>query len=176
MRANIFVWQDATGHDPERLILVIRPKGVINAKSQNSAARRCHDRSLHRPNLFSRRLRIAICCTATAPYANVDSRSRRHSRDRCRGLGALVALRGWAKHSNRRLKLMNVTPRVEQLLHLTKLDRSFEVCSAEEMLDLLCRAIHKDESSKARFEVANAVESRPDVGTALCAYANSSAA
>lgn len=92
------------------------------------------------------------------------------------GLGALVALRGWAKQTDRMLKLMNVTPRVEQLLQLTKLDRSFEVCSAEETLDLLCRAIHKDESSKARLEVANAVDYRPDEGTARSAYANSSAA
>ena len=89
------------------------------------------------------------------------------------GLGALVALRGWAKQSNRRLKLMNVTPRVEQLLQLTKLARWFEVCSAEEMLDLLCRAIHNDESSQARHELANAgAEGR----TPLSACANASAA
>ncbi len=92
------------------------------------------------------------------------------------GLGALVALRGWAKQTNRRLKLMNVTPRVEQLLQLTKLDSSFEVCSAEEMLDLLCRAIHNDESLKARLEVASAVDYGPEEGTALSVYANSSAA
>lgn len=92
------------------------------------------------------------------------------------GLGALVALRGWAKQTNRRLKLMNLTPRVEQLLQLTKLDRSFEVCSAEEMLDLLCRAIHNDESLKARLEVGSAVDYRPDEGTTLSAYANCSVA
>ncbi len=88
----------------------------------------------------------------------------------------LVALRGWAKQTNRRLKLMNVTPRVEQLLQLTKLDRSCEVCSAEEMLDLLCRAIHQDESSQAGLEVANVVEYRAGKGKDLSAYANSSAA
>ena len=78
------------------------------------------------------------------------------------GLGALVALRSWAKQTNRTLKLMNVTPRVEQLLQLTKLNCSFEVCSAKEMLDLLCRAIHKDESSPLQPgpEIANAMDLR----------------
>ena len=87
------------------------------------------------------------------------------------GLGALVSLRDWAKQNNRRLKLMNVTPRVEQLLQLTKLNGSFEVCSAEEMLDLLCRAIHKDESSqvRSRFEGANAVDHSLHERTALSA-------
>lgn len=65
------------------------------------------------------------------------------------GLGVLVSLRAWAKQTNRKLKFMNVTPRVEQLLQLTQLESAFEVCSAEEMLDLLCRAIHEGESVAA---------------------------
>ena len=64
------------------------------------------------------------------------------------GLGVLVSLRECAKHNNCILKLMNVTPGVEQLLQMTKLKSAFEVCSAEEMLDLLCRAIHEHESSR----------------------------
>jgi anti-anti-sigma factor len=67
------------------------------------------------------------------------------------GLGALVSLRAWAKQNNSMLKLMNVTPRVEQLLQMTKLKSTFEVCSAEEMLDLLCLAIHEHESSRLQL-------------------------
>jgi len=64
------------------------------------------------------------------------------------GLGVLVSLSAWAKKNNRMLKLMNLTPSVEQLLQMTRLKSAFEICSAEEMLDLLCRAIHEDESSR----------------------------
>jgi anti-sigma B factor antagonist len=60
------------------------------------------------------------------------------------GLGMLVSLRAWAKQRQTDLKLMNLTPRVEQLLGLTRLKSSFEVCSAREMLVLLCRAFKKD--------------------------------
>jgi anti-sigma B factor antagonist len=68
------------------------------------------------------------------------------------GLGMLVSLRPWAKKAGTDLKLMNVTPKVEYLLELTRLKPAFEVCSAREMLDLLCRAIHETESG--RFEPA----------------------
>lgn len=63
------------------------------------------------------------------------------------GLGMLVSLRAWAKRTRTELKLMNVSPRVEQLLGLTRLKSEFEVCSAWEMLDLLCRALQKDGSA-----------------------------
>lgn len=63
------------------------------------------------------------------------------------GLGVLVSLRVWAKQTGTDLKLMNVTARVEQLLGLTHLKSEFEVCSAQEMLDLLCRALQNDESA-----------------------------
>lgn len=59
------------------------------------------------------------------------------------GLGLLVSLRSWAKQTGSTFKLMNVTPRVERLLQLTKLKSEFEICSAREMLDLLCRAMHQ---------------------------------
>lgn len=87
------------------------------------------------------------------------------------GLGVLVSLRTWAKQTNRGLKLMNVTPMVEQLLQLTKLKSAFEVCSGEEMLDLLCRAIHEGESSRLQPEIrdANAVGRTLDERTALSA-------
>ena len=63
------------------------------------------------------------------------------------GLGILLSLRAWAERTRTELKLMNVTPRVEQLLGLTRLKSKFEICSAREMLDLLCRALQKDESA-----------------------------
>ncbi len=58
------------------------------------------------------------------------------------GLGVLVSLRSWTERTGRTLRLMNVNPRVQGLLDLTNLKPAFEVCSAREMLDLLCRAIH----------------------------------
>src|SRR5215470_3966462 len=61
------------------------------------------------------------------------------------GLGVLVSLRTWAKQTGKILKLMNVTPWVERVLQLTKLKSEFEICSAREMVDLLCRAIHESE-------------------------------
>jgi len=87
------------------------------------------------------------------------------------GLGVLVSLRAWATQTKKSLKLMNVTPRVEQLLQLTKLKSSFEVCSAEEMLDLLCRAIHEGESSRLEpgLRGVNAVDRTLDERTALSA-------
>jgi anti-anti-sigma factor len=58
------------------------------------------------------------------------------------GLGVLVSLRTWAETTGRRLKLMNLLPRVEKVLELTHLRSAFDVCSLREMLDLLCRASH----------------------------------
>lgn len=87
------------------------------------------------------------------------------------GLGVLVSLRTWARQTNRSLKLMNVTPMAEQLLQLTKLKSAFEVCSGEEMLDLLCRAIHEGESSRLQPAIrdANVVGRTLDERTALSA-------
>jgi anti-sigma B factor antagonist len=57
------------------------------------------------------------------------------------GLGMLISLRTWAKNSGAKLKLMNVTPKVEEVLELTKLKSAFEICSVHDMMDLLCRAV-----------------------------------
>lgn len=62
------------------------------------------------------------------------------------GLGILVSLRAWAKENGAVLKLMNLTPRVQDLLELTNLKSAFEICSAREMLALLCRAINETQS------------------------------
>jgi anti-sigma B factor antagonist len=56
------------------------------------------------------------------------------------GLGMLVSLRTWATATGTELKLMNLTPRVEEVLQLTNLRAAFEICSVREMMDLLCRA------------------------------------
>jgi len=61
------------------------------------------------------------------------------------GLGMLVSLQAWAKETRTALKLMNVTPKVEEMLELTNLKSAFEVCSGREMLALLCRAINQSE-------------------------------
>lgn len=57
------------------------------------------------------------------------------------GLGMLVGLRSWANATGAELQLMNLTPRVEEVLEITNLRSAFEVCSGREMLDLLCRAL-----------------------------------
>jgi len=58
------------------------------------------------------------------------------------GLGVLVSLRNWAQNSGKQLKLMNLMPRVERVMEITRLRSVFDICSAREMLDLWCRAIH----------------------------------
>jgi anti-anti-sigma factor len=46
------------------------------------------------------------------------------------GLGVLLGLREWAHANAIRLRLMNATNHVAQVLELTRLDRVFEFCSA----------------------------------------------
>lgn len=65
------------------------------------------------------------------------------------GLGVLASLRGWAKASGTELKLMNVSPRLEKLLELTGLRSVLTICSAREMLDLWCRALHHSSAPAA---------------------------
>jgi anti-anti-sigma factor len=62
------------------------------------------------------------------------------------GLGMLAGLRNWAKSAGKQLKLMNIVPRVDEVLELTGLRSVFEICSVREMLDLLCRAAHPTQS------------------------------
>lgn len=71
------------------------------------------------------------------------------------GLGMLVSLRTWATTTGTALRLMNLTPRVEDLLKLTNLRSAFEICSVPDMFDLMCRAF-----DQSRFpEVEAAMES-----------------
>jgi anti-anti-sigma factor len=59
------------------------------------------------------------------------------------GLGSLLSVRKWAGGTGTELKLMNLTPQVEELLVLTKLRSVFSVYRVQEMLDLLCRAVRQ---------------------------------
>ena len=56
------------------------------------------------------------------------------------GLGILLDLREWAEANSVRFKLMNLMPKVQRMLKLTKLDLVFEYWSVGDMFDLLCRA------------------------------------
>jgi anti-anti-sigma factor len=60
------------------------------------------------------------------------------------GLGVLATLRSWSHASGTELKLMNLMPRVERALEITALKPTFTLCSARDMLDLWCRALHLD--------------------------------
>lgn len=62
------------------------------------------------------------------------------------GVGILVSLRGAAHANGAAFKLMNLMPRVEEVLALTNLRDIFEVCTLREMLDLLCHAVRQSRS------------------------------
>ena len=66
------------------------------------------------------------------------------------GVGILVSLHWWAKTTGARLKLMNLTPRVEDLLDLLNLRSTFETCSVPEMLSLLCLAFEKSQFARRK--------------------------
>ena len=62
------------------------------------------------------------------------------------GLGLLVELRNWAYAKRIQLKLLNLTPRVANLLNRTHLTPTFDICFLRNVIDLLFRA---NESSLA---------------------------
>jgi anti-sigma B factor antagonist len=66
------------------------------------------------------------------------------------GVGILVSLRWWAETTGARLKLMNLTPRMEDLLELFNLKSAFEICSVPEMLSLLCLAFEKSQFARGK--------------------------
>ena len=92
-------------------------------------------------NAVLRQLRIRTLVLDLADVIAVDAA----------GLGMLASLRAWARETRTELKLMNVTPKVEELLELTNLKSAFEVCSGREMLALLCRAINETDSLESGF-------------------------
>ncbi len=61
------------------------------------------------------------------------------------GLGVLVSVRTLARTMSTKLKLMNLTQKVEHVLELTHLKSLFEICSVQEMLELFCRAARKSQ-------------------------------
>ncbi len=62
------------------------------------------------------------------------------------GLGLLVELRNWASTNRIQLKLLNLTPRVANLLDVTHLTPIFDVCLVRDVTDLL---FQENESSQA---------------------------
>ena len=61
------------------------------------------------------------------------------------GIGTLVSVRKHAEASGVALKLMNLTPRVEDLLELTRVRSTFAICSVPDMIEMLCCAIKKSQ-------------------------------
>jgi anti-anti-sigma factor len=68
------------------------------------------------------------------------------------GIGMLVSLRTWSRRTGTALKLMNLTPRVENLLEILSLRSVFEIYSVPEMLCLLYRPFDRVEWAEAGVE------------------------
>jgi anti-anti-sigma factor len=79
---------------------------------------------------------IAIAVLDMAEVTSIDAS----------GLGLLVELRNWASTNRIQLKLLNLTPRVANLLDVTHLTPIFDVCSVRDVTDLLFQG---NESSQA---------------------------
>lgn len=80
------------------------------------------------------------------------------------GLGMLVSLRNWASATGKQLKLMNVVPRVEEVLELTHLKAEFEICSVADMLELLCRASRLPSSPDNSTTTGSMETASPEMG------------
>lgn len=100
-------------------------------------------------------LRIAVL---NQPYVQVVVLDLKEIKDiDAAGLGVLASLRGWAKATGTELKLMNLTSRVEKALVLTGLKSVFTICSARDMIDLWCRALHSTVRAVAASPLKQAV-------------------
>jgi anti-anti-sigma factor len=73
---------------------------------------------------------IAIAVLDMAEVATMDAA----------GLGLFVELSNWASAKRIQLKLLNLTPRVANLLNRTHLTPIFDVCSVRDVIDFLFRA------------------------------------
>lgn len=102
-------------------------------KVLDTAIIRCHGRMTLGENFLN--LRRVVSSQATASVTVLDLAGVRGID--AAGLGLLLDLRKRAHANASRFKLINVVPRVQRVLSLTKLDRVFEFCSVCEMLDLL---------------------------------------
>jgi len=76
------------------------------------------------------------------------------------GIGTLVHVRKLAKIRGMTLKLMNLTPRVKNLLELTHLRPAFEICSVAEMLNLLFRSHERSELVNTEDETETSIAGR----------------
>jgi anti-sigma B factor antagonist len=58
------------------------------------------------------------------------------------GLGALVGLEKWARHTGMKVRLLNPSRYLRELLQLTRLERIFEIVPAAEQRALEAAAVH----------------------------------
>src|SRR5689334_19981559 len=84
------------------------------------------------------------------------------------GVGMLASVHGWAKGMGGGFKLMNLSPRVEEVIEITNLNSVLEVCSVAEMLDVLCEAMRHaqpeaavDQQTSGQLAEFVLVQSRP---------------
>jgi anti-anti-sigma factor len=105
-------------------------------KIRDTAIVRCQGRIIVGENFAT--LRDAVMKHSSAAMVVLDLAGVK--RIDAGGLGALLGLRNWAESNAIRFKLMNVMPRVERLLKLTKLDRVFEFWSLRDMFCLVLLA------------------------------------
>jgi hypothetical protein len=75
-------------------------------------------------------------------------------------IGTLFDVRKLAKIRGMTLKLINLTPRVENLLELTHLRSAFEICSVAEMLNLLFRSYERSEPVNTEDETETSIAGR----------------
>ena len=68
------------------------------------------------------------------------------------GLGTLMSVWSLTKKTGAKFKLMNLMPRVEHVLELTGLRSLFEICSVQDMLELLCGAARNHQVLAAIME------------------------
>jgi anti-anti-sigma factor len=79
------------------------------------------------------------------------------------GVGMLVSLRTWSRRTGTALKLMNLTPRIENLLEILSLRSVFEIYSVPEMLCLLYRPFDQVEWAEAGVEgPGNILDAQPN--------------
>jgi len=115
---------------------------------------------------FADRLRIAIQNQCRVRVAVLDL--AQVSDVDAAGLGTLVSLWNWFNTGGRTLKLMNVPPKIKELLALTHLSSIFEICSARQVLESLCRASHEVEGSESGTKIEDADVTRPAIRGGNC--------
>jgi anti-sigma B factor antagonist len=101
-------------------IAIVRCQGRIVAGDENAVLRKAV-------------LPQAACSTLVldlAAVAGIDAG----------GLGALLGLHASTRANGMQLKLMNVPNIIQQVLEVTHLDRVLDICSENELVDLVLRA------------------------------------